>query len=210
MIGFRQTRIASEKADTHAALSVFHNREQQRVRVVMKKKCRYCGEVKPLSEFNNRECCPGGKAVFCRECAKECREHERTKFGPEYFVWLGMRARCKPNARQAHIYHDRGISVCPEWDSHKCFINDMGPRPTPQHQIDRIDNAKGYSPSNCRWATPAENSQNGRRTKLTPAAVRLIRRRRQEGRCQAEIAAETGVSQSNVSCVLIGQTWRNV
>lgn len=37
----------------------------------------------------------------------------------------------------------------------------MGDRPEGL-QIDRIDTNKGYSPENCRWATPTENSSNKR------------------------------------------------
>ena len=36
----------------------------------------------------------------------------------------------------------------------------MGHRPTPKHQIDRIDNNKGYEPGNCKWSTPKENNLN--------------------------------------------------
>jgi hypothetical protein len=38
----------------------------------------------------------------------------------------------------------------------------MGERPSRQHSIDRIDNARGYEPGNCRWATHAENARNKR------------------------------------------------
>src|SRR5690606_26657110 len=32
----------------------------------------------------------------------------------------------------------------------------VGQRPSPKHQLIRIDTDLGYSPENCRWATPAE------------------------------------------------------
>lgn len=84
------------------------------------------------------------------------------------WVWHTMIARChKPNASGYEDYGARGISVCDRWrnDIH-AFIADMGPRPSPKHSIDRIDNDGDYEPGNCRWATSMEQSRNNRRTIL--------------------------------------------
>jgi hypothetical protein len=51
--------------------------------------------------------------------------------------------------------------MCPEWRaSFLVFLRDMGPRPSPKHSIDRIDNGKGYEPGNVRWATWSEQMSN--------------------------------------------------
>ena len=80
-----------------------------------------------------------------------------------------MLDRCyTPTCANYHNYGGRGITVCDRWreGGFKVFISDMGPRPTPQHSIDRVDNNKGYSPENCRWATKKEQARNMRTNRL--------------------------------------------
>lgn len=86
---------------------------------------------------------------------------------PEYNVWGRMVQRCtNSNARDWGRYGGRGISVCAQWrESFEAFISDMGPRPTKEHTLDRINNDGNYEPSNCRWATRREQSVNKRTTR---------------------------------------------
>lgn len=80
---------------------------------------------------------------------------------PEYRSWKGLRSRCtSPTNPKYPYYGGRGISFCERWNSYENFYADMGPRPSPKHSIDRINNDGNYEPSNCRWATHLEQVNN--------------------------------------------------
>lgn len=84
----------------------------------------------------------------------------------EFTTWSSMRGRCSnPSSSGYHLYGGRGISVCSRWtSSFENFLSDMGPKPSKRHTIDRIDSDGNYEPSNVRWATYQEQSDNRRVT----------------------------------------------
>jgi hypothetical protein len=82
----------------------------------------------------------------------------------EHRIWRDILKRCYNKNNHAYKYYgQRGIRVCDEWiKNFKAFYDDMGPRPSPKHSIDRIDNDGDYEPSNCRWVTWKEQNRNKR------------------------------------------------
>lgn len=85
---------------------------------------------------------------------------------PLYKKWKGMKDRCKPIHIDRHIYFDRGIKLCDEWENDYNAFKDwaIANGYDPVLAIDRKDNEKGYSPSNCRFVTDVENANNRRNT----------------------------------------------
>ena len=148
-----------------------------------------CGAVHDVNGCHLRD----GRSKQCKSCVR--RTHGATRGRrptTEYVVWSSMIARChNPENRRYADYGGRGITVCARWrDSFDAFLADMGPRPSPDHSIDRVENGKGYEPSNCRWATSTQQNRNRRDTRTITAFG--------QSRCAAEWSEATGIKTSTI------------
>ncbi len=77
----------------------------------------------------------------------------------EYGAWIGMRQRLK--SKEAHkVKSYTGIGYEESWDKFENFLRDMGSKPTPKHELDRINPFNSYCKENCRWATRVEQMNN--------------------------------------------------
>ena len=101
--------------------------------------------------------------------------HRKTKTRL-YNVWTHIIQRCyNPKHTAYKRYGGRGITVCDEWRNDFMKFYDWAiatgyDENAAFHEctIDRIDNDKGYSPDNCRWAdakTQNANKSNSRKDK---------------------------------------------
>jgi hypothetical protein len=113
-----------------------------------------------------------------------------------YRAWVAMKTRCvNKNHSDYHRYGGRGITVCKRWvNSFENFQHDMGPRPT-RASLERKNNNRGYSPSNCVWGTRQQQGAN----KATSIMYK--------GKCLSEWARELSISKVTL-CQRYRWGWR--
>lgn len=115
------------------------------------------------------KCLTGGRVRSCGCLARDMNPSKthgesRTRL---YGIWASMKYRCKrKSGKDYYRYTLRGIRVCDEWQAFEPFKEwAIANGYTDDLTIDRIDNDKGYSPDNCRWATHKQQGLNKRTTK---------------------------------------------
>lgn len=181
-----------------------------------RKRCSKCRLERPLIQFGKDVSRPSGLQVVCKPCQLAYREANREKIKqgnneryrvkselagvvrqdnrsklPEHKVWRGIWWRCTTKDPDAYrVYGSRGITVCERWKVFHNFYEDMGPRPTPKHTIERRNTNGNYEPSNCYWATQKVQQRNRRNNRhLTLNG---------ETRVLAAWAEETGIARTTI------------
>lgn len=107
-----------------------------------------------------------GKTVSCGCEQKRLSKERFTTHGQTktrlYRIWKAIHTRCNnKNIPSAKNYSGKNITACEEWKSFEIFkkwADENGYEDS--LSIDRINNSQGYSPENCRWATPLQQSVN--------------------------------------------------
>lgn len=99
-------------------------------------------------------------------------------YSVEYAALRNAIHRChNPKQKQYKDYGGRGIYVCDRWrNSFVDFINDVGPKPSPELTLDRLDNNKGYEPGNVAWRNRKEQASNRRSAKAALITINGVSR----------------------------------
>lgn len=112
--------------------------------------------------------------------AKAKADPLRIKFGDTVDIvrrlGVGAKQRCtNPNCPHYANYGGRSIEF--RFPTTRAFVewvlHNIGPRPSPAHSLDRIDNSRHYEPGNLRWATRSEQARNKRAYKRTANGERI-------------------------------------
>ena len=86
---------------------------------------------------------------------------------PVFRVWSEMKSRClNPNRPNYKWYGGAGVTIHPRWMKFENFWNDIGPRPSATHQLDKDSIKPGnkvYGPGLCQWVTKERNMDHTRR-----------------------------------------------
>lgn len=117
-----------------------------------------CGNYKelPIGQVNTTKSC----GCLHKETMGNLERCHHMKNTSTYTSWRKLKERCNNTPEKDKDYYNKAM-LPDSWNtSFKSFLEDMGEKPSPDHTLDRIDNEKGYSKDNCRWANSYVQSRN--------------------------------------------------
>jgi hypothetical protein len=137
----------------------------------------------------------------------QARQHGST---PEYRAYHNAKARCThPDIPCYKYYGGRGIKFL--FTSFAEFYRCLGDKPSPRHDIDRIDVNGNYEIGNVRWVTKEESHRNMRSTKLNEVIVQEIRALSARSEITTrQLADKYGITSSTVRKVITGKLWASL
>ncbi len=179
--------IKNELGNRHGRLVVIASAKSRHGKAQWLCKCD-CGNVKIISGDSLRQ----KRSVSCGCYQQEARGLKNRTHGltrsPTYRSWQMMKKRCScPDDVSYKNYGARGITYTPRWEKFQNFLQDMGEKPDGT-SLERLNNAKGYSKSNCKWATRTEQNRNRR--------LNILFMYRKQTKCLAEWCEELNLSYS--------------
>ena len=162
-------------------------------------------------------------STMCRKCVGKSNG-DRTRGLPRpcatkhggvgtrlYEIWHSMKTRSSGTGNQYQRVKYKHVKLCDEWLSFEVFKEwAMASGYADDLSIDRIDNAKGYNPANCRWATAAEQAQNRAVCKFTAESVIEVRKRYADGETLTKLAREYETCASAVHKIVNDKRWKNI
>ena len=153
--------------------------------------CQQCADIIEIERANAANFLRKNPIILCFTC--KSKKQPLTSIS-SYNSWYGLKRRCScPTQTGYERYGGRGISYDPKWETFEGFYEDMGDRPGPNYDLDRIDNDGNYCKENCRWVLHSENCKNrgGRRpTRLYTFNDKTL--------CITDWAKEIGISPASL------------
>jgi hypothetical protein len=148
-----------------------------------KKACAKCGDIFKYRNGNDNP----------PQCCKTCEPRKYPMSTERRALYAALQRCYNPRAKGHEYYASKGITVDPSWQGpggFERFLGHIGPKPSGEYTLDRINNDRGYEPGNVRWATMATQRRN---SSLKSKATGLP-----PGACLKDVARAAGVNPSTL------------